>query len=137
MAVLHQKLGFRYQRIRTDDTQTEDELAGWHDVFGRSAGIEMCAGRCFKLGEDGETPAIDFEIGGFRDRRDLACGCDAAVLVELDAQHIRSLRLYDRSGLLDRATGFVGHERHAGRGAPDSRHAPEVMTLNGLLDVVD
>ena len=137
MAVLHDEVGFRHQRIGTDDAEAEDEFAGRHDVLGRPAGIEMRAGRGFELREHGKPAAIDLEVGGFRDCRDLARRRDAAVLVELDAEHVGGFRGDDGVRVLDRQTGFVGHQRHAGRGAADRRHAGEVVPLHRLFEIID
>ena len=137
VAVLHNEIGLRYQRIGADDAEPEDEFAGRHDVIGRPARIEMRAGRGFELREYGKTTAIDLDVGGLRDRRDLARRRDAAVLVELDAEHVGGLCGDDRVGVLDRQTGFVGHQRHAGRRAADRRHSGEIVPLDRLLEIVD
>ena len=62
MAVLHNEIGLRHQRIGPDDAETEDEFPRRHDVLGRTAGIEVRAGRSFELGQHGKPSAIDLEL---------------------------------------------------------------------------
>ena len=137
MTILHHEIGLGNQRIRPDDAETEDEFAGRHDMLRRAAGVEVRAGRSFELGQHGEPSAIDLDVRSFRDRGNLARRCDAAMLVELDAEHVGRFCRNDRVRVLDRLAGFVRHQRHAGRGAADRGHPCEVRAFDRLFEIVD
>ena len=89
---------------------------------GRTTRVEMRAGSCFELRENGEAAAIDLEVGSLRKRRDLARRRDPTMLVELDAEHVGSFRGDDCVRIMDGAAGFVRHQRDAGGGAADRRY---------------
>jgi hypothetical protein len=85
VAVLHDKIGVRYQRIGTDGSEPKDEFTSRHHVRCRPTCVEMRAGGCFNLRQHGKAAAIDLNVRGFRYRGDLARWRDATMFVGLDA----------------------------------------------------
>jgi hypothetical protein len=70
--VLHNKICLRHDRIGPDHSEPENEFPRWHDVLGRTTGIEVRAGRGFELRKHGKAAAIDLEIGRFGNRSNRA-----------------------------------------------------------------
>src|SRR3546814_3368045 len=75
-------------------------------------------------------------MGRFRNSRDLSCGCNASMLVELDAQNVCRFGRDERIGILERSARLVGHERNAVRSASDRCHALQVIAIYWLLEVI-